>query len=58
MGCQAFGGNVIAKAVYMMIAAGLTSVEVRLTLLENLAQEADAIKRILTHNCTDRKSVV
>ena len=51
-GCQSFGGNVVAKAACMMIVAGLTGVEVRLTLLENLAQEVDAVKRILAHNCT------
>ncbi|OCL04649.1 hypothetical protein AOQ84DRAFT_391380 [Glonium stellatum] len=51
-GCQAFGGNVVAKVACMMIAAGLTGVEVRLTLLENRAQEIDAVKQILAQNRT------
>ncbi|OCK75245.1 hypothetical protein K432DRAFT_446827 [Lepidopterella palustris CBS 459.81] len=42
-GCQAFGGNILAKAVFMMIASGLTGAQVRLTLLENRTEEIESV---------------
>ncbi|KAF2817110.1 uncharacterized protein BDZ99DRAFT_564908, partial [Mytilinidion resinicola] len=47
-GCQAFGGNVLAKFVCMMIAAGLSGVHVQLSLLENRGADIEAVKDVLS----------
>ncbi|KAF2503078.1 hypothetical protein BU16DRAFT_28439 [Lophium mytilinum] len=47
-GCQAFGGNVLAKCVCMMIAAGLSGVHVDLSLLENRGEDIEAVKEVLS----------
>jgi hypothetical protein len=49
-GCQAFGGNVLAKVVCMMIAAGLSGVQVELSLLADRGADIEAVKELLLKN--------
>ncbi|KAF2260477.1 hypothetical protein CC78DRAFT_584765 [Lojkania enalia] len=51
-GCGAFGGNILVKAMCMMIAAGLTGIELHLTLLEPRVHDIEAVKTVLTENWT------
>ncbi|KAF2186245.1 hypothetical protein K469DRAFT_664111 [Zopfia rhizophila CBS 207.26] len=51
-GCGAFGGNVLVKTVCMMTAAGMADVEVHLTLLEQRAEDIEAIRLLLNRRLT------
>jgi poly(ADP-ribose) glycohydrolase len=46
-GCHAFDGNLVVKAVCMMIAASLSGVEVRLILTSNREVEIRVLQEIL-----------
>jgi hypothetical protein len=46
-GCGAFGGDLIVKALCMMVAAGLAGVEIQLSVPEGKAVEARFVKHVL-----------
>ena len=51
-GCGAFGGNVLVKTACMMIAAGLTGIELKLTLLEQRKDDIELVRRLLNKSWT------
>lgn len=51
-GCGAFGGDIFVKTMCMMIAAGMTGVELHLTLLEQRAQEISTVELLLKNTRT------
>ncbi|KAF2799782.1 hypothetical protein K505DRAFT_370732 [Melanomma pulvis-pyrius CBS 109.77] len=51
-GCGAFGGDIIVKTMCMMIAAGMTGMELHLTLLEQRAQEISTVELLLKNTRT------
>jgi poly(ADP-ribose) glycohydrolase len=54
-GCGAFGGNILFKALCMMIAAGLTGVELQLSLLEDKRVDVQLIRAFLQKQWTTAK---
>lgn len=54
-GCGAFGGNIYAKAICIMVAAGLTGAGVCLTLLESRKQEVVLVRSLLARQLNTAK---
>lgn len=54
-GCGAFGGNVLFKTVCMMIAAGLTGVELQLSLLKDRHSDVQQVRSLLDRRLTTRE---
>jgi hypothetical protein len=49
-GCGAFGGNIVVKAICIMIAAGLTRVQVRLSFTEDKVEDIRVLRRLQAKN--------